>query len=90
MTLGVTPKLFLAVLFTNVITAVAVGLGVRASFVTGFENYVQEREDQRLTRLAGVLANAYRERGSWEFLRGNQTLWTQYNQVVRTDTDRRR
>ena len=33
MTLGVTPKLFLAVLFTNVITAVAVGLGVRAAFV---------------------------------------------------------
>ena len=90
MTLGVTPKLFLAVLFTNVITAVAVGLGVRAAFVTGFENYVQEREDQRLARLAGVLANAYRERGSWEFLRGNQTLWTQYNQVVRTDSDRRR
>ncbi|HEX4333529.1 MAG TPA: ATP-binding protein [Usitatibacter sp.] len=90
MTLGVTPKLFLAVLFTNVITAVAVGLGVRAAFVTGFESYVQQREDQRLTRLAGVLANAYKERGSWEFLRGNRTLWSQFNQVVRPDALRRR
>jgi two-component system sensor histidine kinase BaeS len=90
MTLGVTPKLFLAVLFTNVITAVAVGLGVRAAFVTGFENYVQQREDQRLTRLSGVLANAYREKGSWEFLRGNEAIWAQLNHIVRPDARDRR
>jgi len=90
MTLGVTPKLFLAVLFTNVITAVAVGLGVRAAFVTGFESYVQQREDQRLARLSGVLANAYREKGSWEFLRGNDALWAQMNHNVRPDARDRR
>ena len=82
MTFGVTSKLFLAVLFTNVITAVAVGLGVRAAFVTGFESYVQEREDARLGRLSILLASGYRERGSWEFLRGNQVLWTQLNHTV--------
>ncbi len=90
MTFGVTSKLFLAVLFTNVITAVAVGLGVRAAFVTGFESYVQEREDQRLGRLSIVIANAYRERGSWDFLRGNQAAWAQLNHVVSPAREDRR
>jgi two-component system sensor histidine kinase BaeS len=90
MTFGVTPKLFLAVLFTNVITAVAVGLGVRAAFVSGFESYVQERENGRLARLAIVLGNGYRERGSWDFLRGNQVLWAQMNHVVSPPSEEKR
>ena len=65
---GITSKLFIAVLFTNVVTAVAVGFGVRAAFDSGFEQYIHEREDQRLSRLADVFANAYRQAGSWEFL----------------------
>jgi two-component system sensor histidine kinase BaeS len=80
---GITPKLFLAVLVTNVVTALAVGFGVRAAFNTGFEDYVREREDQRLTRLAGVVANAYREAGAWDFLKGNDALWVELNHQVR-------
>lgn len=86
---GITAKLFIAVLFTNVVTAVAVGFGVRTAFDTGFESYIREREDQRLVRLAEVFANAYRNAGNWEFLRGNDEAWTQLNHLVRPPTDER-
>ncbi len=36
MALGVTSKLFIAVLVMNIITAIAVGLGVRTAFVSKF------------------------------------------------------
>ena len=85
MAFGITSKLFIAVLLTNVITAVAVGLGVRAAFDSGFEAYVRERDAQRLTRLATVIADAYRERGSWEFLRDNDPMWLQLNHLVRPE-----
>lgn len=90
MTLGVTSKLFIAVLVTNVVTAVAVGLGVRAAFTSGFESYIQEREEQRLTRLSTALANAYRDKGAWDFLQGNDDLWLQLNRGVRPDFRARR
>ena len=90
MALGITSKLFIAVLVTNVITAVAVGLGVRTAFTSGFETYIQEREDQRLTRLANAIANAYRDKGDWEFLQGNDDAWAQLNRDVRPELRRRR
>lgn len=80
---GITAKLFVAVLVTNVVTAVAVGFGVRAAFDSGFERYIREREEQRLGRLAEVFANAYRQAGNWEFLRGNDEAWLQLNHLVR-------
>ncbi|APV51252.1 hypothetical protein BWI17_17130 [Betaproteobacteria bacterium GR16-43] len=82
---GITAKLFAAVLVTNILTAVAVGYGVRSSFDTGFEAYVREREDQRLTRLATTLGAAYREKGSWDFLRGNEALWQELNRSARPE-----
>ncbi|MGZ5036858.1 MAG: ATP-binding protein [Usitatibacter sp.] len=80
---GITSKLFIAVVLTNVITAFAVGLGVRAAFNSGFEDYVREREAQRLSRLAAVLAEAYHEKQGWDFLRGNDAAWLDINRAVR-------
>jgi len=80
---GITSKLFVAVLLTNVVTQVAVALGVRAAFDSGFDRYIQEREELRLVRLAEVVATAYRDAGSWDFLRRNDELWTQLNHSVR-------
>ena len=85
MSLGITSKLFIAFLVTNVITAFAVGLGVRATFNSGFEAYVQEREAQRLARLAGVLGDAYREKQGWDFLRDNDAMWLEMNRTVRSE-----
>ncbi|HZZ92307.1 MAG TPA: ATP-binding protein [Usitatibacter sp.] len=83
MRFGITSKLFIAILATNIVTALAVGLGARAVFESGFESYLHEREDMRLTRLAKVLATAYDENQGWDFLRGNDSLWVQLNQSVR-------
>src|SRR3954470_6074629 len=83
MRFGITSKLFVAILATNIITALAVGVGARAVFESGFDSYLQEREDVRLTRLARVLATAYDENQGWDFLRGNDTLWVQLNHAVR-------
>ncbi len=85
MAFGITSKLFIAVLLTNVITAVAVGLGVRAAFDSGFEAYLQEREAQRLARLTTVLADAYRDQGGWAFLKDNDAMWLQLNRLVRPE-----
>ena len=85
MAFGITSKLFIAVLLTNVITAVAVGFGVRAAFDSGFEAYVQERESTRLARLSVVLADAYRDKGGWEFLKDNDAAWLQLNHLSRPD-----
>ncbi|HEY4997974.1 MAG TPA: ATP-binding protein [Usitatibacter sp.] len=84
-TFGITSKLFIAFLLTNVITAFAVGLGVRAAFNSGFEAYVQEREAQRLSRLAVVLGEAYRDRQGWDFLKGNDAAWLELNRQVRPE-----
>ncbi|HLX23353.1 MAG TPA: ATP-binding protein [Usitatibacter sp.] len=87
---GITLKLFIAVLVTNIITAVAVGLGVRTAFTSGFESYIQEREEQRLTRLSTAIANAYRDKGNWDFLQGSDEAWLQLNRESRPDIRRRR
>jgi len=83
MRFGITSKLFIAILATNIITALAVGLGARAAFESGFDSYLREREDMRLTRLARVLANAYDENHGWDFLRGNDAMWVELNHTVR-------
>ena len=85
MSLGITSKLFIAFLVTNVITAFAVGLGVRATFNSGFEAYVQEREAQRLARLAASLGDAYRERQGWDFLKDNDAMWLEMNRASRSE-----
>ena len=82
---GITAKLFAAFLVTNIVTAVVVGWGVRAAFDTGFEAYVKEREESRLNRLSAVLSTAYTEAGSWDFLRGNDSLWLDLNRSVRPE-----
>ncbi len=79
---GITSKLFIAILATNVVTALAVGLGVRAAFNSGFDAYLAEREDERLGRLARVLATNFAQYGSWSFLRDNDRLWVALNESV--------
>lgn len=75
MKLGITSKLFLAILATSMIVAVAMGAAVRFSFTRGFLGYVNEQELQRLESLIPELAEAYQARGSWEFLRESPRHW---------------
>ena len=72
---GITLKLFLAILLTCVITALAM-LGVmRYSFHQGFLGYLNEQEAQRLESVLPRMAEAYRENGNWEFLRDRPREW---------------
>ena len=83
MRFGITSKLFIAILATNIVTALAVGLGARAAFESGFDSYLQERENMRLARLARVLGTGYEQNHGWDFLRGNDTMWVELNRTVR-------
>ena len=75
MKFGITAKLFIAILLTNLVTALAVGIAIRETFNVGFRDYLGQREARRIERLGNLLASEYRERGSWEFLRDNPFSW---------------
>jgi two-component system sensor histidine kinase BaeS len=76
--LGITARLFLAILATNAVIAVAVGVAERVSFDKGFREYMRERESDRLSGLANALATLWRTEGSFESLRGNEANWRRF------------
>ena len=71
MRLGITAKLFGAILLANIVMAVAFGVAIEVSVRQGFLDYVKEREERRLASLSRVLAAEYAKRGDWESLRGD-------------------
>ena len=79
MKFGVTSKLFLAFLLTNVAIALVVAIAAQIAVKTGFRSYVNEREERRLSTLSDALIDAYRAHGDWAFLRGNDALWRSFN-----------
>ncbi len=76
MKLGITFKLFLAILATSLAVTLAMGAAVRWNFERHFFSYVKERESRRVEKLRQTLADLYRDGGDdWDALRGNETLW---------------
>jgi len=75
MRFGITFKLFAVILATCIVVTLSMGAAVRYSFESGFRDYVRERETRRATELSSSLAQMYRDRGSWEELRENPSLW---------------
>jgi two-component system sensor histidine kinase BaeS len=73
--LGITFKLFGAILLCCVLIAVAVTGAMGISFERGFLGYLNEQETQRLDILQPRLAGAYRQHGSWDFLRDSPRTW---------------
>jgi len=70
---GITLKLFLAILAASVAAAAAMALATRYSFQSGFLGYLTQVETQRLDALQAALAEEYRQKGSWERVRGDYT-----------------
>jgi two-component system sensor histidine kinase BaeS len=73
--LGITSKLFFAILLTCIVVAVAMAAAIRTSFNQGFLGYLNEQEEQRVEALRPTLANAYIKHGGWGFLRGERRQW---------------
>lgn len=78
MQLGITGKLFLVILATNVVIALAVGIAERVSFDRGFREYMREREGERLESIARTMASVWHREGSFERLRGDGASWMRY------------
>jgi two-component system sensor histidine kinase BaeS len=89
MKLGITFKLFLAILATSLAVTLAMGAAVRWNFERHFFQYVKERESRRIERMRLSLAGLYRERGNWDALRGNATLWSHILTVPTGDASSR-
>ncbi|GFZ89524.1 sensor histidine kinase efflux regulator BaeS [Dyella caseinilytica] len=72
---GLTAKLFLAMLAVAVFAVLSMGIAARLSFDRGFLGYLSEQETARMQNVAASLATAYKEHGSWQFLRDNPRAW---------------
>ncbi|MGJ7499382.1 HAMP domain-containing protein [Variovorax sp. ZT5P49] len=75
MKLNITTRLFFAVLATVVLAVVTIGAVSNWNFSRGFVGYLNEQGVERMdAALPGVVA-AYKQHGSWDFLRGNPLEW---------------
>jgi two-component system sensor histidine kinase BaeS len=72
---GLTAKLFLAMLAVALFAVLAMGVASRRSFNQGFLGYLTEQETERMQSVAASLGEAYRQHGSWDFLRNNPRAW---------------
>lgn len=75
MKVGITSKLFLAILATCVAVAVAMGAAMRYSFESGFGHYLVGRNDEEITRVTKALEREYAEHGSWAFVTDRPGAW---------------
>lgn len=73
--LGLTGKLFAAMVLVNILVIVAMLVATRVSFERGFIGYLAQQDAQRLHQGVAPLTVAYQEHGSWDFLLQNRSLW---------------
>lgn len=74
MKIGITGKLFLAIMATCMLVLMIMNWGVRLSFERGFTDYIKSSNEQRISLLANALADRYRTEGNWRFLVRNERL----------------
>uniref|UniRef100_UPI003341ADD8 ATP-binding protein n=1 Tax=Castellaniella defragrans TaxID=75697 RepID=UPI003341ADD8 len=72
---SITFKLFLTILASCIVVALAMGMAVRFSFQNDFVDYIHEREEQRLSNLAETLEADYARAGGWQFLANDRDSW---------------
>lgn len=75
MKIGITSKVFLAVLLVALAVLLAMGVAGRWSFTRGFVGYMDELALQRMEDVVPRFTQAYAENGSWDFLRTNRRTW---------------
>jgi two-component system sensor histidine kinase BaeS len=75
MKLGITAKLFAAVLASCAIVLLMYGLAAEIGFQRGFLGYLNEQGRARMEVVLPRLESAYRAHGNWDFLRGDLKDW---------------
>lgn len=75
MKLSITGKLFVAFLFTILLVVVTMAISVRLSFQSGFLDYVNRVEVERLESLVISIGDEYQKNGSWQFVKFKHGIW---------------
>ncbi|WP_414446950.1 ATP-binding protein [Burkholderia sp. 22PA0099] len=82
MKVGITSKLFLAILVTCVAVAVAMGAAMRYSFENGFVRYLVGRDDEEVARVTKALESRYATHGNWDFITATPEAWPAFVRSV--------
>lgn len=75
MKIGITHKLFLAILTASILAVASMVIIMQWKLDRGFLNYINTTEQAGLSRLADKLERGYASAGSWDFLRLDQHYW---------------
>ena len=75
MRLGLSTRLFLAIVATSALAVVLVGVATRLNFERGFLGYLNELAVERMALAKPRLERAYLQNGNWDFLRDNRNAW---------------
>ncbi|EIK93939.1 histidine kinase, Classic [Pseudomonas sp. M47T1] len=75
-------KLFLALMTTMILLVLAMAFANGLSFTRGFLGYINELAEQRTRAAQPRFVQAYREHGSWDFVRHQSHAWFQ---LIRPD-----
>ena len=74
MKLGISAKLFFAVVITTVSAIAIMAFALRHNFRHGFLDYINTTEINSLANISDRLLQVYSEQGSWDFIRENPRL----------------
>ena len=77
MKIGITSKLFLALLATCLMVIILMSLTMRITFDRGLLDYVNMQDISRTSVLTKILADNYSEHGGWQWLREDGRHWGQ-------------
>src|SRR5262245_6557994 len=72
---SITTRVFIAVLATATLVAVATGFSMRISFDRGFIGFLNEQAVLRMNFAVPRLAQAYAEHRNWDFVRDHRDVW---------------
>jgi len=75
MKIGITRKLFLAVLATVIFAVMVVGVATGWSFNRGFLGYLNELAVERMEFVTARVSQAYAQQGNWDFMRDKPDAW---------------
>ncbi len=74
-------------LATTIMLVGAMAAAMNWSFQKGFLDYLTEIEVASLDQTVADLSNAYRREGSWDYIRGNHSLWMTFLPVTNKSAD---